>query len=97
MVFWTNDPDTSPALAARPLIRWVRDYYAATAPRSKEGPYINFMAANDQERGIQLRRPCERPIDIKKKYDAGNLYRVNQNIRVPDVREDVLVQRKCDS
>ena len=41
--------------------------------------------------------PCERPIDIKKKHDAGNLVRVNQNIRVPDVRDDVLVQRKCDS
>jgi len=41
--------------------------------------------------------PCERPIDIKKKHDAGNLFRVNQNIRVPDVRDDVLVQRKYDS
>ena len=57
MVFWTNDPDTSPALAARPLIRWVRDPYAAPAPHSTEGAYINLMAANDQERGIQLRRP----------------------------------------
>jgi hypothetical protein len=28
-------------------IRWVRDYYDATAPHSSEGGYVNFMAADD--------------------------------------------------
>ncbi len=31
-------------------IAWVRDYYAATAPLSEEGGYINFMAGDDQDR-----------------------------------------------
>ena len=65
-------------------IAWVRDYYAATAPHSKEGGYINFMARDDQERvAYNYGASYERLIDIKKKYDAGNLFRMNQNIRVP--------------
>ena len=65
-------------------IAWVRDYYAATAPHSKEGGYINFMAGDDQERvAYNYGASYERLIDIKKKYDAGNLFRMNQNIRVP--------------
>ncbi|HSK98401.1 MAG TPA: FAD-binding protein, partial [Euzebyales bacterium] len=31
-------------------IRWVRDYYEATAPFSAEGGYVNFMADDDQDR-----------------------------------------------
>jgi FAD/FMN-containing dehydrogenase len=65
-------------------IAWVRDYYAATAPHSKEGGYINFMARDDQERvAYNYGASYERLIDIKKKYDAGNLFRMNQNIRIP--------------
>jgi hypothetical protein len=64
-------------------IAWVRDYYAATAPYSKEGGYINFMAGDDQERvAYNYGVSYERLIDIKKKYDASNLFRMNQNIRV---------------
>ena len=29
---------------------WVKDYYAATAPLSEAGGYINFMAGDDQDR-----------------------------------------------
>ena len=31
-------------------IKWVRDYYDATAPLSEAGGYINFMADDDQDR-----------------------------------------------
>jgi hypothetical protein len=53
-------------------IAWVRDYYAATAPHSKEGDYINFMAGDDQERvAYNYGASYERLIDIKKEIRCG--------------------------
>ncbi len=63
-------------------IKWVRDYYAATAPLSEEGGYINFMAGDDQERiKANYRGNYARLVDVKRQYDADNLFRVNQNIK----------------
>ena len=33
-------------------IKWVRDYYDATAPHSEQGGYINFAADDDQGRAV---------------------------------------------
>jgi hypothetical protein len=53
-------------------IAWVRDYCAATAPHSKEGDYINFMAGDDQERvAYNYGASYERLIDIKKEIRCG--------------------------
>ena len=63
-------------------IKWVRDYYAATAPLSEEGGYINFMAGDDQDRiRANYRGNYPRLVDVKRRYDADNLFRVNQNIK----------------
>ncbi len=63
-------------------IKWVRDYYAATAPLSEEGGYINFMAGDDQERiKANYRGNYARLVEVKRRYDADNLFRVNQNIK----------------
>jgi FAD/FMN-containing dehydrogenase len=63
-------------------IAWVRDYYAATAPLSEEGGYINFMAGDDQDRiKANYRGNYPRLVDVKRRYDADNLFRVNQNIK----------------
>jgi len=63
-------------------IKWVRDYYAATAPLSEEGGYINFMADDDQDRiKANYRGNYPRLVDVKRRYDADNLFRVNQNIK----------------
>jgi FAD/FMN-containing dehydrogenase len=63
-------------------VKWVRDYYAATAPLSEEGGYINFMAGDDQERiKVNFRGNYERLVEVKRKYDPDNLFHVNQNIR----------------
>lgn len=63
-------------------IRWVRDYYAATAPLSEEGGYINFMAGDDQDRiRANYRGHYDRLVDVKRAYDPGNLFHLNQNIR----------------
>jgi FAD/FMN-containing dehydrogenase len=63
-------------------IQWVKDYYAATAPHSEAGGYINFMAEDDQHR-IQdnYKGNYDRLVDVKRKYDPNNVFRVNQNIR----------------
>ena len=60
---------------------WVRDYYAATAPHSEEGGYINFMAEDDQDRiRANYRGNYDRLAEVKGRYDPGNLFRHNQNI-----------------
>jgi FAD/FMN-containing dehydrogenase len=63
-------------------IAWVRDFYEATAPHSEEGGYINFMAADDQQRvSVNYRENYDRLVDVKRKYDPDNLFHLNQNIR----------------
>jgi FAD/FMN-containing dehydrogenase len=63
-------------------IQWVKDYYAATAPHSEAGGYINFMAEDDQYRiEDNYKGNYDRLVDIKRKYDPNNLFSVNQNIR----------------
>ncbi|HEY0687618.1 MAG TPA: BBE domain-containing protein, partial [Kribbella sp.] len=62
-------------------IAWVRDYYDAVAPMSEPGGYINFMADDDQGRiADNYKQNYERLVEIKRKYDPGNLFHLNQNI-----------------
>ncbi|GHI73206.1 oxidoreductase [Streptomyces nojiriensis] len=61
---------------------WVRDYYEATAPHSEEGGYINFMADDDQDRiRTNYKGNYDRLVAVKRAYDPGNLFHLNQNIR----------------
>jgi FAD/FMN-containing dehydrogenase len=62
-------------------IAWVRGYYDATAPHSEEGGYINFMAGDDQDRArANYGSSYERLAAVKRAYDPGNLFHLNQNI-----------------
>ncbi len=63
-------------------IKWVRDYYDATAPLSEEGGYVNFMSGDDQERiKANYKGNYDRLVDVKRKYDPDNLFHLNQNIK----------------
>ena len=63
-------------------IRWVRDYYDATAPLSESGGYVNFMAGDDQDRiRANYKGNYDRLVEVKRAYDPDNLFRLNQNIR----------------
>src|SRR6266542_2580318 len=63
-------------------IKWVRDYYAATAPLSEEGGYINFMAEDDQSRiKANYKGTYDRLVDVKRQYHPDNLFHLNQNIK----------------
>jgi FAD/FMN-containing dehydrogenase len=60
---------------------WVRDYYAAIAPMSEPGGYINFASADDQSRaGANFGANYARLQEVKRRYDPDNLFHLNQNI-----------------
>jgi len=62
-------------------VRWVRDYYEATAPYCEPGGYVNFMDDDDGSR-VQdnYRGHYQQLAEIKRVYDPGNLFHLNQNI-----------------
>jgi FAD/FMN-containing dehydrogenase len=61
--------------------QWVKDYYKALEPHSLPGGYVNFMADDDQGRvKDNYKDNYNRLASIKKQYDPGNLFHLNQNI-----------------
>ncbi len=61
--------------------RWVRDYWEAIHPHSEPGGYVNFMAGDDQDRiRANYRENYDQLVETKRRYDPGNLFRMNQNI-----------------
>ncbi len=62
--------------------QWVRDYSDAITPHSEPGGYINFMGVDDDDRvPANYGGNYDRLLDVKRKYDPGNLFRMNQNIQ----------------
>jgi FAD/FMN-containing dehydrogenase len=63
--------------------QWVRDYWQALHPHSAGGAYINFLMEDDGEDRVRASfgTNYDRLVSIKNKYDPGNLFRVNQNIK----------------
>ncbi len=73
------DPD--PANADK-ITTWCKGYWEALHPFSAGGAYVNFMMDEGQERvQASFRDNYARLLEIKKKYDPKNFFRVNQNIR----------------
>jgi FAD/FMN-containing dehydrogenase len=72
--------DADPANNDR-IVEWARDYWKALHPYSAGGAYVNFMMEEGDER-IQAtyRGNYQRLVEVKRKYDPNNLFRVNQNI-----------------
>ncbi|MBE4716998.1 FAD-binding oxidoreductase [Pseudarthrobacter sp. AB1] len=63
-------------------IAWARGYAEALRPYSAVGGYVNFMDAEDQGRVAEnYGANYERLVAVKGKYDPGNLFHVNQNIK----------------
>jgi len=76
------DPD--PANRGK-ISSWAKEYWEALHPFSAGGAYVNFMMDEGQERVMACYRDnYERLVEIKTKYDPGNLFKVNQNIK-PDI------------
>jgi FAD/FMN-containing dehydrogenase len=60
---------------------WTVGYWEALHPYSAGGAYVNFMMEEGQDRvRATYRDNYDRLAKIKRKYDPGNLFRINQNI-----------------
>jgi hypothetical protein len=75
------DPD--PANADR-LRSWAKEYFSALHPYSSGAAYVNFMMPDEGDERVRAtyRGNYDRLAGVKKAYDPGNLFRVNQNIVV---------------
>ncbi len=72
------DPDPA---RAELITRWCKDYWEALHPFSAGGAYSNFLMDENQDRvKTSYRHNYARLLEIKKKYDSNNFFRVNQNI-----------------
>jgi len=73
--------DADPANAEK-ITAWAKAYQEALHPYSSGGAYTNFMMDEGQDRvRDSYRQNYDRLVAIKTKYDSGNLFRVNQNIK----------------
>jgi len=75
------DPD--PANAGL-ITKWTRDYWRELHPTSAGGAYVNFLMDEGQDRvKAAYRGNYDRLAQIKGRYDPGNVFHLNQNIRPP--------------
>ncbi len=62
-------------------IAWARGLFNATAPFATGGVYVNFMTEEEGERVAAAYGPNhQRMVQLKKKFDPTNLFRLNQNV-----------------
>jgi FAD/FMN-containing dehydrogenase len=62
--------------------KWVKEYDAAIAPHSLGGGYVNFASADDQPKvAANYGANYTRLREVKRRYDPGNLFHLNQNIQ----------------
>lgn len=63
-------------------ISWARDFFNASARYATGGVYVNFLTQDEADRIPAAYGPnYDRLVQLKAKYDATNLFRLNQNIR----------------
>ncbi len=73
------DPDPGNAVK---ITKWCKDYWEALHPNSAGGAYSNFMMNEGEERiKASYKGNYDRLVEIKRKYDPDNLFKVNQNIK----------------
>jgi FAD/FMN-containing dehydrogenase len=60
---------------------WVRSYWSALHSESAGGAYLNFLMDEGRDRiRATYRDNYTRLLDLKRKYDPDNVFRINQNI-----------------
>ncbi len=63
-------------------IAWARRFFEETAPHATGGVYVNFLTADEQDRvRAAYGANYNRLASLKAKYDPGNLFQVNLNVR----------------
>ncbi len=79
--FWSEPAEDDARIA------WTRSFHAAIEPHSRPGEYVNFLGnegarANPRRLALQAYGPAklERLVELKRRYDPTNLFRLNHNI-----------------
>lgn len=64
-------------------IRWAHDFWDAVHPFSTGGVYMNFLGVEgeDRVRAAYGAAKYGRLVELKRKYDPTNFFRLNQNIK----------------
>jgi len=63
-------------------VNWAKGYWQALRSYSPRGAYINFLTDEGQDRVREsYQGNYDRLVQIKRKYDPTNLFRLNQNIK----------------
>ncbi len=73
---WTEPADDEAGVA------WARGLFEAVAPHATGGAYVNFMSDEGSERVRDAYAPAvwSRLVEVKRRYDPENVFRLNQNI-----------------
>jgi len=73
------DPDPVKMVSLR---SWARDYWMALHPHSLGGAYSNFMMGDEGVDRVRATYGVKytKLLDVKRRYDPDNLFRVNHNI-----------------
>ncbi|HWP38119.1 MAG TPA: FAD-binding oxidoreductase [Gemmatimonadales bacterium] len=63
-------------------IAWAREFFAKSQPFASRGAYINFLTQDEADRiAFAYGATYKRLVELKKKYDPTNFFRMNQNIK----------------
>jgi FAD/FMN-containing dehydrogenase len=72
---WTDPGQTDAGLA------WARDTFDALSPYMADRSYTNYLSADDHDRVRHAYGPnYERLVELKRRYDPDNLFRLNHTI-----------------
>jgi FAD/FMN-containing dehydrogenase len=62
-------------------IAWARETFGALSPYMADARYVNYLDADDSDRvRTAYGANWERLVELKRRYDPDNLFRLNQNI-----------------
>jgi FAD/FMN-containing dehydrogenase len=61
----------------------VRDAWARLRPFSTGATYVNFQTADEGDERVRASYGVnwDRLVEVKRRYDPGNLFRSNRNVR----------------
>jgi hypothetical protein len=63
-------------------VGWAREFFARSKPFASGGAYVNFLTQEEADRvSSAYGTTYKRLVELKKRYDPTNFFRMNQNIK----------------
>lgn len=73
---WDSDAEDQRCIA------WAREFFVKSQPFASSGAYINFLTQDETNRiAFAYGAAYKRLVELKKKFDPSNFFRMNQNIK----------------